>query len=92
MKCKKCGHEEFEYTESYKSKISILWKIPFVFLFIIFFIFSIIGNEEAQQIYPAICSTMVIIAIVIKIYENNNLRKSHTKAICKNCGYIKYID
>lgn len=92
MKCKKCGNEEFEFTESYKGKISIVWKIPYIFLFCIFFLFACIGNDKAQDIFPSICAIMFIIAIIVKIYEKNRIRKSHTKAICKKCGYIKYID
>ena len=92
MKCKKCGNEEFEYTEAYKGKINILWKLLYGFLFFIFFVFGAADIKNPDSIFTTICAIMIIIGIAIKVYEKNRIRKSHTKAICKNCGKIKYID
>ena len=92
MKCKKCGHEEFEYTESYKGKISILIKIPYVLLMIIFFMLSVTTFKTGNDTYITLLTIMFLIGIAVKIYEKDRIRKSHTKAICKKCGNIKYID
>ena len=89
MKCPKCRNTDIKIVESIKRAnilIMISITILFIILMIAFFNFKLYAQATLTIVF------YVIISIIYKICDAWLRRKSHTKAICKNCGHFWYID
>ena len=89
MKCPNCKSENIEFTESYKGANHIIFSV----ILVLFMILTIVAACRLDITIMIIGSALDTITIITWITTHLMLRrKSHTKAICKECGEIWYLD
>lgn len=89
MKCTNCNSENIEFIESYK-KANPIFFIIVTILLVILLIIAIIRLDLRVII---LSSTLIAITIIIYIITNIIIsHKTRTKAICRDCGNIWYLD
>lgn len=89
MKCEKCGCEEFEYVEGKKNSVTKT-KLKFS---LIMAALIVIGIAVKVYYISAIGILLVFfIKPILSFAEKMQQTRTYTKAICKNCQYIKYLE
>ena len=91
MKCEECGSEDIEFHETYDTLgVAVSTRIIIIIAFLIGLIITLILKEYFFALILFI--TALIFGAIIKLMDKIAKSKSHTKAICKNCGHIEYLD
>ena len=92
MKCKKCGSENLEFTEGVKGNYSF-W---FILFSVVLTFFLIVGSIYLYSTNPTISTIMflsaIIYIIVFRIVRFQRRRKTRTKAVCRDCGHIFWLE
>ena len=92
MECRRCGSENLEFTEGVKGNYSF-W---FILLSVVITFALIIGSVYLITVSPIISVILflcaVIYLIVFRIVRFQRRRKTCTKAICKDCGHIFWLE
>ena len=92
MKCPKCANEEVQIVEGVKGKINIWWKILAGVLGAYLFIGGIAMLKENSVLFAIGFVYVIVVPIVLKIIEYQRTRKTTTKAVCKNCGNVWFLE
>lgn len=98
MKCPNCGNEEIIINEAYDKNID--YTLKFKILVIVSLIVGIIISLALIKINAIVGGVFFFVFLIaFCAYLNYKIilrkrarRKSHSKCICKNCGYTWYLD
>lgn len=98
MKCPKCGCEDLQINESWDKTIDLPKKYKIWFWVGAVVIFFIAGGLAGVNFIAGIVGGVILIGYIgggtnwYVQWKKEQKKKSHSKCICKRCGYTWYID
>lgn len=97
MKCSKCNSENIAITSGTDNRKQPKWYLWFKVGLLIFTAVNILLFSITKNAIPALLSVAGILTILIIAKTQNDYKKDkegiiRTKAVCKDCGHIEYLD
>ena len=89
IKCSKCKNKDLAFISGPKNRQYKWWhNLIAIILTIVFIAIVIIAFITKNPILQGIAFVISVLAIA----KGKTQPKLHTKAVCKNCGHIEYLD
>lgn len=99
IKCPVCGSMNLAFTEEIRSSLGRIVNIILTIGFVVFFLLTInVGGNIIENLSSSLRNITIGVIIyllcyfIVQIIICNTERRSHCKAICRDCGHLWLID